>query len=62
AFGPKKGGGYYAYITNNFTTWVTVINMENFQVAGYIPLPPTAWGGQGIAVVHEGVMMNDQNQ
>ncbi len=62
AFGPQKGGGYYAYITNKFTTWVTVINMENFQVAGYIPLPPTAWGGQGIAVVHEGVMMNDQNQ
>ncbi len=62
AFGPKSGGGYYAYVTNKFTTWVTVINMENFEVAGYIPLPPTAWGGQGIAVVNEGVMMNDENQ
>lgn len=60
AFGPSTGGGYYAYISNKFTTWVTVINMEQLEVAGYIPLPPTAWGGQGIAVVSKGTSMHDQ--
>ncbi len=60
AFGPKLGGGHYAYISNKFTTWVTVINMESFEVAGYIPLPPAAWGGQGITVVSEGGMMYNE--
>lgn len=50
AYGKNKNGGTYAYITNKFTTWVTVVDMSTLEIAGYIPLPKDAWGGQGIAV------------
>jgi hypothetical protein len=52
-FGEKQGGGWYAYVSNKFTTWVTVVDMDTLQIAGYIPLPKDAWGGQGILVVEK---------
>lgn len=50
AYGRRQDGKWYAYISNKFATWVTVIDMEKLEVAGYIPIPPDAWGGQGIMV------------
>ena len=50
AYGKKEGGGYYAYISNKFVNWVTVIDMDSLEIAGYIPLAVSSLGGQGIIV------------
>ena len=50
-FGEKQDDGWYAYVSSKFATWVTVIEMDKLEIAGYIPLPKDAWGGQGILVV-----------
>jgi len=44
-FGMKKGGGWYGYVVNKFTHYITVVDMETLTVAGYIPLPPGYYGG-----------------
>jgi len=51
-YGSKQNGGWYAYISNKFVPWVTVVDMESLSVAGYIPLPKEALGGQGILTVY----------
>ncbi len=52
-FGEKQNGGWYAYISNKFTNWLTVIDLEKLEIAGYVPLGENAWGGQGVLVVEE---------
>ncbi len=52
-YGPKQGGGWYAYVSNKFVTWITVIDMDALEIAGYIPLPKESLGGQGILAVYE---------
>jgi YVTN family beta-propeller protein len=60
AFGPKSGGGTYAYVTHKFENYVTVIDLGTMTVAGAVPLVTsttgktslagsTDTGGQGIA-------------
>jgi DNA-binding beta-propeller fold protein YncE len=51
-YGPKQGGGWYAYVSNKFVPWITVIDLEILEVAGYIPLPKSSLGGQGILTVY----------
>lgn len=51
-YGPKKNGGWYAYVSNKFVPWITVIDMDTLENAGYIPLPKEALGGQGILAVY----------
>lgn len=51
-YGPKQNGGTYAYVSNKFVPWITVIDMDALDVAGYIPVPDDAFGGQGILVVY----------
>ncbi len=50
-FGKKQSGGWYAYVTSKFATWLTVIDMDTLGTAGCVPLPSDAWGGQGVLVV-----------
>ncbi|MCE7936432.1 hypothetical protein DYH10_01400 [Candidatus Saccharibacteria bacterium CPR2] len=50
-FGKNQNGGTYAYVTNKFSLWVTVIDVEKLEVAGYLPMPDGAWGGQGVLLV-----------
>lgn len=50
-FGKNKNGGTYAYVTNKFSLWVTVIDVEKLEVTGYLPMPKDAWGGQGVLLV-----------
>jgi len=52
-YGPKQSGGWYAYVSNKFVPWVTVIDMDALEVAGYIPLPKDSLGGQGILAIYE---------
>lgn len=52
-YGPKKNGGWYAYVSNKFVPWITVIDMEKLEVAGYVPLARESLGGQGILAVYE---------
>ena len=52
-YGPKKNGGWYAYVSNKFVTWITVIDMDKLEVAGYVPLPKDSLGGQGILAVYD---------
>lgn len=52
AYGKRADGKWYAYISNKFAAWITVIDMEKLEIAGYIPLPSDAWGGQGILVTN----------
>ncbi|OGE75443.1 MAG: hypothetical protein A3C85_03015 [Candidatus Doudnabacteria bacterium RIFCSPHIGHO2_02_FULL_48_21] len=52
AYGKRQDGKWYAYVSNKFAAWITVIDMETLDIAGYIPLPPDAWGGQGILVTN----------
>ncbi len=53
SYGPKKNGGLFAYISNKFVNWITVVDMDKLEVAGYIPLPKDSLGGQGILAVYE---------
>jgi len=50
-YGEKQDGGWYAYVSNKFSPWLTVVDMATLDIAGYVPLPNDAWGGQGILVV-----------
>jgi len=45
SFGLKQGGGWYGYVVNKFTHYITVVDMQSLTVAGYIPLPPGYYGG-----------------
>ena len=45
SFGLKQGGGWYGYVVNKFTHYITVVDMQSLMVAGYIPLPPGYYGG-----------------
>jgi DNA-binding beta-propeller fold protein YncE/plastocyanin len=54
-YGPKKNGGTYAYVSNKFVPWITVIDMASLEIAGYIPLSKESLGGQGILAI-PGVM------
>ncbi len=51
-YGPKQGGGWYAYVSNKFVPWVTVIDMDLLEIAGYVPLPKESLGGQGVLAVY----------
>jgi DNA-binding beta-propeller fold protein YncE/plastocyanin len=51
-YGPKKNSGWYAYVSNKFVPWITVIDMDNLEVAGYVPVPKDSLGGQGILAVY----------
>ncbi|MBI4448548.1 hypothetical protein HY641_00785 [Candidatus Woesearchaeota archaeon] len=51
-YGPKQGGGWYAYISHKFVPWISVIDINTLTVAGHIPLPKEALGGQGILAVY----------
>jgi YVTN family beta-propeller protein len=50
-FGPKKGGGYYGYFSNKFARVMGVVDVEKKELVGYVKLPETAWGGNGILVL-----------
>ena len=50
AYGQRGDGKWYAYVSNKFAAWITVIDIEKLDVTGYIPLPPEALGGQGILI------------
>jgi len=51
SYGPKAGGGMYAYVSHKFVSWIGVIDMDRLEVAGYVSLPRDALGGQGILAV-----------
>ena len=53
AYGPKQGGGWYAYVSHKFVPWIAVIDMGTLEVAGYIALPKESLGGQGILAVYD---------
>jgi len=50
-FGPKKGGGYYGYFSNKFARVMGIVDVERQELVGYVKLPDTAWGGNGILVL-----------
>ena len=50
-FGPKQGGGYYGYFSNKFARVMGIVDVERQELAGYVKLPDTAWGGNGILVL-----------
>jgi YVTN family beta-propeller protein len=61
AFGPRSDGGTYAYVTNKFENYVSVIDVATFTKVGDVPLVTTTTGkvalsgatdtgGNGIAV------------
>ena len=52
-YGPKQNGGWYAYVSNKFVPWITVIDMDDLEVAGYVPIPKDSLGGQGILAVYD---------
>lgn len=52
-YGPKESGGWYAYVSNKFVPWITVIDMDSLDVAGYVPLGEESLGGQGILAVFD---------
>jgi len=47
-FGPKQGGGHYGYFSNKFARVMGIVDVERQELAGYVKLPDTAWGGNGI--------------
>ncbi len=53
SYGPKQGGGWYAYVSHKFVPWIAVIDMATLEVAGYIALPKASLGGQGILAVYD---------
>lgn len=44
AFGPKQGGGYYAYISHKFENYMSVIDLTTMTKAGDVPLVTTTTG------------------
>jgi YVTN family beta-propeller protein len=52
-YGLKKNSGWYAYVSNKFVPWITVIDMEKLEIAGYVPIPKESLGGQGILAVYD---------
>lgn len=50
-FGPKQGGGSYGYFSAKFARVMGVVDVEHQELAGYVKLPDTAWGGNGILVL-----------
>ncbi len=52
AFGEKEQGGWFAFVSNKFDLWLTVIDMGSLEIAGYVPLPSGAWGGQGVIITN----------
>jgi len=49
AFGPKSGGGTYAYITHKYENYVAVIDMTTMTRVGDVPLNTTTTGKVAIA-------------
>ena len=47
-FGEREDGGYYGYVSNKYARVVTVIDVDNLETLGHIPLRDSSWGGNGI--------------
>jgi plastocyanin/DNA-binding beta-propeller fold protein YncE len=53
-YGPKRSGGWYAYVSHKFVPWIAVIDLESLDLAGFIALPKETLWGQGILAVYDG--------
>lgn len=49
AFGPRSGGGTYAYVSHKFENYVSVIDLDTLTKAGDIPLLTTTTGKVSLA-------------
>lgn len=47
-FGPKRGGGHYGYFSSKFARVMGIVDADALETVGYVRLPETAWGGNGI--------------
>jgi len=54
----NAAGGWYGYFSNKYARVVGVVDAERQETVGYIPLPETAWGGNGIYCLPD----NEYNQ